>query len=266
MSEIHTRVLVSMVLIPLALFALYYGGLPLVLALYAVASIGSLEYILMMRKAGINISYLWVYLCSLSYLALVYLPGYDLPILWLMMLVMFIEVLFSWNVVSSVTRLFATLFGLVYTALFPALIVRIGFLYANEKILLALILMIWIVDTVAYFIGMKFGRKRNVTAISPRKSLEGFIAGIVAPWVIVIILSLFKVGFLPFTYLALIAVAAGVFGQLGDLAESMLKRFCEVKDSSNLIPGHGGILDRSDSILLAGSFLYCALEIIIKVR
>jgi len=266
MSEIHTRVLVSIVLIPLALFALFYGGLPLVLAMYVVASIGSLEYILMMRKAGINISFLWVYLCSLSYISLVYLPGFDLPILWLMMLVMFIEALFSWNVITSVPRLMATLFGLVYTALFPALIVRIGINYASEKILLALILMIWFVDTVAYFIGMKFGRKRNVTTVSPRKSLEGFIAGAVAPWVIVIILSLFKVVFLPFSHLALIATAAGIFGQLGDLAESMLKRFCEVKDSSNLIPGHGGILDRSDSSLRAGSFLYCALEVLIKVR
>lgn len=266
MSEIHTRVLVSLVLIPLALFALYYGGLPLVLAMYSVASIGSLEYLLMMRKAGIRISFLWVYLCSISYLSFVYIPGFDLPIIWLMMLVMFVEALFQWDIKTSIPKLFATLFGLAYTALLPALIVRIGFNYASEKILLALILMIWFVDTIAYFIGMKFGRKRNVTPVSPRKSVEGFIAGVVAPWLIVIILSLIKVRFLPFGHLALLAIAAGIFGQLGDLVESMLKRFCEVKDSSNLIPGHGGILDRSDSILFAGSFLYCALEIINKVR
>jgi phosphatidate cytidylyltransferase len=69
-----------------------------------------------------------------------------------------------------------------------------------------------------------------------------------------------------FSYLALIAIAAGIIGQIGDLIESMLKRYCKVKNSSNLLPGHGGILDRCDSILFAGSFLYCALEILTKVR
>lgn len=62
--------------------------------------------------------------------------------------------------------------------------------------------------------------------------------------------------------MVLIAVAAGIFGQLGDLLESMLKRYYGVKDSSKLIPGHGGVLDRTDSILLAGSFLYFALQIL----
>jgi phosphatidate cytidylyltransferase len=108
---------------------------------------------------------------------------------------------------------------------------------------------------------VKFGKRRNIVAVSPRKSLAGFIAGGLAPWVILLILYLVKFDVLPIGELALIAIAAGIFGQIGDLVESMLKRFCGVKDSSNLIPGHGGILDRSDSILLAGSFLFCALKI-----
>ncbi|HNU97951.1 MAG TPA: phosphatidate cytidylyltransferase, partial [Candidatus Syntrophosphaera thermopropionivorans] len=116
-------------------------------------------------------------------------------------------------------------------------------------------------DSVAYFIGMKWGRHRGIFPISPKKSIEGFIAGIIAPFIIMIIL--YFIGIIKsYQDLILVAVAAGIFGQLGDLVESMIKRFCGVKDSSKLIPGHGGILDRFDSILLAGSFLYCSLIIL----
>lgn len=146
------------------------------------------------------------------------------------------------------------------------MIVRIGLDYHGQYILLGLVLMIWIVDSVAYFIGMSFGRHRGVTAISPRKSIEGFIAGALAPALIVFILYITGFRLIELKYLVLIAIAAGIVGQLGDLTESMIKRFAQVKDSSNLIPGHGGILDRTDSILLAGSFLYCAIQVLEKVR
>ena len=266
MSELKTRILVAVVLIPLALFALYHGGIPLVIALGSIASLGSQEYIMMMRKAGIVIGKYWALLSLLLYLAFIFMPGLDFVLIWTVILIALLESGINWDVQKSFPRLTATVFGIIYTALFPALIVRVGISYPEQKILLALILMIWIVDSIAYFIGMRYGKNRNVTAISPRKSLEGFIAGALAPWLIVIILYIVRISFLPLSHLILLAVAAGIFGQIGDLAESMLKRFCNVKDSSNLIPGHGGILDRSDSILLAGSFLYCALNILEKVR
>lgn len=261
MNELLKRVLVAVILIPVVLIVLYYRGLPLVISLLLVVFLGCLEYIRMMHKAGVNINYFWVILNSLFYLALIYTEGKDLPLLWLVLLLAVGETLFTWNEDKSVPRLFATLFGFVYTAFFPALIVRVGLYYEEYNFLLALILLIWFVDSTAYFVGMKMGKHRNITAVSPRKSLEGFIAGILAPWLILIILYVCKVEILPYSYLAVLAVAAGIFGQLGDLVESMFKRYCKVKNSSNLLPGHGGILDRCDSILFAGSFLYCALKI-----
>lgn len=265
MTEVKTRVLSSILLIPLALVALYLGGLPLAVALSVIATWGTYEYIVMMRKADINISKYWILISLAMYVGMTFSTGLDMVFIWLCLLGIFVEGLLFWDERKSIPRGLATLFGIVYTSIFPALIARVGMQYKMKKILLALILMIWIVDSVAYFVGMKFGKKRNITAISPKKSMEGFLAGAVAPWLIVLILYVSKLNILPFSLMALIAVAAGVFGQLGDLAESMLKRYCETKDSSNLIPGHGGILDRSDSILLAGSFLYCALVILEKM-
>ncbi len=259
MTEVRTRVLVSIFLIPFALCALYFGGILLALLFGVVASIGSFEYIVMMRKADIRIPYFWMAVSVACYAFLVSNHLYDLPIIWLVFLVASIESLVSWNQKSSIPRMMASFLGIMYTSFLPAMITRIELQNPDKKILLALILMIWIVDTSAYFFGMSFGKRRNITAVSPRKSLVGFVAGGLAPFVIVVILYLFRFSLLPMRQLLLIAFAAGIFGQIGDLVESMLKRFCGVKDSSNLIPGHGGVLDRSDSILLAGSFLYCAL-------
>jgi len=266
MNELFKRVLVAALLITVVLIILYFQGLSLVITLAIIVFLGGLEYIRMMHKAKIQISYVWIVLNCLFYFAIVYIKGRDFSLLWLALLFALIESITTWNAERSIPRLFATFFCFVYTALFPALIARISLSYSEYNFLLALILMIWFVDSIAYFVGMKIGKHRNITAISPQKSLEGFLAGILAPWLILIILYICKVRIMSFSYLALIAIAAGIIGQIGDLIESMLKRYCKVKNSSNLLPGHGGILDRCDSILFAGSFLYCALEILTKVR
>lgn len=259
MTEVKTRILVSIVLIPFALYALYFGGILISLLFGIVALLGAYEYIKMMRNAQIYIPYHWVFISIASYVVLISTHKHDLHLLWAIAFAAFAEALIGWNQSKSIPRVMASILGIVYTSFFPAMITRIELHNPNKKILLALILMIWIVDTSAYVFGMCFGKKRNITAVSPRKSLAGFVAGLLAPFVILVILYVLRFNLLPMGHLLLIGIAAGVFGQIGDLAESMLKRFCGVKDSSNFIPGHGGILDRADSVLLAGSFLYCAL-------
>ncbi|MCK9557622.1 MAG: phosphatidate cytidylyltransferase [Candidatus Cloacimonetes bacterium] len=259
MSELSKRVLVSIFFIPVLILALYFEGIPLYLMFLLVSLMGSQEYIAMMRKAGICIPWLWVIINPLLYSLWLLFPKWEIGLLLTAFIAAMLEVMFDWEEQKSVPRLFANLFGTVYTALMPAMIVKIALLQPESKILLALILMIWIVDSCAYFVGMRFGKRRGITQVSPRKSLEGFVAGLLAPALISFMLYIGNIGYFTPTQLVLLALAAGVFGQLGDLLESMLKRFCNVKDSSKLIPGHGGILDRTDSILLAGSFLYTAL-------
>lgn len=114
----------------------------------------------------------------------------------------------------------------------------------------------WLQDTGAFFVGRAFGRTKMAPILSPKKSWEGFWGGMAAA----IITALFCVPLLglPITLLeaVILGVAAGIFGPLGDLAESLIKRQVGVKDSGFIIPGHGGILDRIDSILFTGPVVY----------
>lgn len=115
----------------------------------------------------------------------------------------------------------------------------------------------WIVDTAAYGFGRAFGRHRLAPAISPKKSWEGAVAGLC--FGLLSGASLHLLGPLPLGVGLILGGIAGVIGQAADLAESLLKREAGVKDSSCLIPGHGGVLDRFDSLLLTIPGVYYAL-------
>ena len=119
-------------------------------------------------------------------------------------------------------------------------------------------------DSFAYFIGRSFGKHKLAPTISPAKSWEGAIAGVIAAGVIAIILK--AVFDLPSSYfaLALLGVFASVVGQAGDLVESLFKRNMAVKDSSHAIPGHGGLLDRMDSVVFAVMAVYYYVVIFVQ--
>jgi phosphatidate cytidylyltransferase len=117
-----------------------------------------------------------------------------------------------------------------------------------------LLLIIWASDTAAYAAGKTMGRHKLAPLISPKKTIEGFF-GAMAGALIVTLLFSHRMG-LAIPSAACVGAAIGVLGQLGDMLESIAKRVCDVKDSSSLIPGHGGILDRIDSFIITAPFLY----------
>jgi phosphatidate cytidylyltransferase len=116
--------------------------------------------------------------------------------------------------------------------------------------LLALLVFIWVNDSFAYLTGMAFGKHRLFERISPKKSWEGFIGGAIVSIASSLIFAYFFPSLSRFEWLGFAAVVV-IFGTWGDLFESLLKRTLGVKDSGNMIPGHGGILDRFDSTILA---------------
>lgn len=120
----------------------------------------------------------------------------------------------------------------------------------NGKIIPCTILFsIWINDTMAYLVGSMIG-KTPFTKISPKKTIEGTIGGILLCVVTIALAALFS-KLLPVSHAIVIAAICGVFGTLGDLLESKIKRMADVKDSGSFMPGHGGFLDRFDSMLVA---------------
>ena len=155
----------------------------------------------------------------------------------------------------------ATIFGAVYVSML-AFLLRLGhaapaipadapvaWLGAERGWILLLVLAVWSYDTGAYLVGRHFGRTRFLTHISPSKTIEGLVGGVVATTAVVALL-LWAVGQLPVHALVLGPLMA-VAAQAGDFAESMIKRAAGASDSGTLIPGHGGILDRVDSFLFA---------------
>lgn len=153
----------------------------------------------------------------------------------------------------------ATVFGAAYLGFSLAHLVLIRRLDAGTELVLATVVSVWVNDIFAYLVGSTLGRHKLAPAISPRKSWEGFIAGTVfttAVWVIVGLIA--DVG-LPLGAMAVVGLAASGAAVLGDLVESRLKREAEVKDSGRLLPGHGGFLDRFDSMVVVSIVAYYAL-------
>ena len=125
----------------------------------------------------------------------------------------------------------------------------------NEKILITIFIAIWTNDTFAYLVGKNFGKRKLFPSVSPKKTIEGFIGGIVFTIICSVLLSMYYIETKNSYIWIIIAIIISIFSTLGDLIESKLKRVAGIKDSGNIMPGHGGILDRLDSIIFVIPFI-----------
>ena len=178
--------------------------------------------------------------------------------------ILFIKVIVS-KMETNFNDITITLFGILYIVGFT---VFIPLLYSldNGKILVWYILLsAWGSDTFAYAIGKKFG-KHKLSKISPKKSVEGSIAGIVGATLIGVIYTIFVNKFaglnINYIFITLVLILLSALSQIGDLSASSIKRYVDVKDFGNLIPGHGGMLDRIDSIIFIAPFAYFLMTMI----
>jgi phosphatidate cytidylyltransferase len=132
------------------------------------------------------------------------------------------------------------------------------------SIIISIFILIWTNDTFAYIVGKLIGQKKLFEKVSPKKTVEGFIGGMLFSIIASIIIAKYYVE-KPMFIWVITAIIIGFFGTLGDLIESKFKRTANVKDSGNIMPGHGGMLDRLDSIIFVSPFLFLFYKIIIYV-
>lgn len=160
-----------------------------------------------------------------------------------------------------------TITGMIYIALpfsfFHAFVYTSGNqMHYNPYLLLGIFILMWVFDSCAYLVGVTIGKRRLFERISPKKSWEGFIGGILLTLPVAWFYASYS-GLLHAVDWLAIALIVSVFGTLGDLIESMFKRSLGTKDSGKILPGHGGILDRFDGIFISSPMIYLYLQFIV---
>lgn len=266
-ERIITAIVAAAIFFPFVII----GGLPFEIFVWAIASIGFLELIHMMAIKWCSIEALIGYIvmiCSLFPFGVIQIHHLDSMPTWFSYL--------SFLALAAVTVFKADQFTFPRAAALGSGAMYIGmgfrFLIETRDISLSSIIFILFVcfanDTFAYFTGVMTGKHKLAPKISPNKTIEGSLGGIAGAVVISIILMLIPYFHDPFptlTLLQLVIVTIGlaIFGQLGDLLESAVKRYYDVKDSGHLLPGHGGILDRFDNMLLVLPMFHYLLMLVI---
>lgn len=132
----------------------------------------------------------------------------------------------------------------------------------EASVILSLIIFIWVNDSFAFFVGKNLGKRKLLESVSPKKTIEGFLGGVFFTLITAFLVSYFC-DFLSLTNLLVISLIASILGTIGDLVESKFKRQANTKDSGTIMPGHGGILDRLDSLLFVAPFVYLYIHYLI---
>lgn len=153
-----------------------------------------------------------------------------------------------------------TLFGIIYVSWFFSFLIKIRYMPDGIGLLGTVLLITKLGDIGAYLIGVRFGKTPLIPRISPNKSREGSLGGLLFS----VLGAFIAKPFVDFSYphLIFLGISLGILGQLGDLSESLMKRDCQVKDSGNILPGMGGVLDQLDSLLFTAPAFYFYLNII----
>jgi phosphatidate cytidylyltransferase len=265
-----TRIITGLILFPLVAIILIWGNKYLVDIAIAVIAILSLHEFYSAFKEKANPVKIVGYIAAAS-IAFIHIIPIDIAlktigaVLSVSVLVLFLIVIMT-NLKVNVVDVAITFFGICYVAIFLMFIPIIRENLPNGRIVLWFVILAgWGTDIFAYFVGKYLGTHK-FTEISPNKTIEGCVGGTIGATLLIIAYAAICNNFfgmnINYLLIAGIGILLSIIGQIGDLAASSIKRYVGIKDFSHLIPGHGGMLDRIDSLIFIAPFAYILLHLI----
>ncbi|OPL11596.1 MAG: hypothetical protein AVO34_08310 [Firmicutes bacterium ML8_F2] len=253
------RIISALIFGPLILGMVYLGGIFYTLLLLTIANLGIYEYDNLLNSRGYNTPHFLNHLAVNLFLIVFYLElhVFMFPMMLIILFAYFIYILINVDNKSYFDAA-VSIFGVLYLSPLLGFLLILRMQPEGMIYLYCLLGGVWMHDTLAYFIGTKWGSHKFAPSISPNKSVEGSLAGIVGTILVFPLAAIFYPQLLSINPVEAVILGLGiaVFAQFGDLLESTFKRQIEVKDTSGFIPGHGGILDRFDSLIITAPFVY----------
>ena len=272
----NSRTLINLIGIPLLLGIIYLGEIYFTTLIFISIFISTMEFNEMCKKKNINIQLMWIYL----FYTLIFITHFisfeiirveNIELLCILLIVICLSEVFRFKP-KPLENIGSSIFIIIWVGLFLNYIVLIRLIPDHGMILtLVMFLSVWLCDTAAFFFGSKFGVKKILPTISPKKTWVGTVSGFISVLIFNFILLKSNI-FMHLNYnftisdVFIFGLIFGVIGQIGDFVESMIKRQFNIKDSGTILRGHGGFLDRMDSLILVAPCYYLYLQFVMGLN
>ena len=274
MGDLKQRVITALVALPIALVLLILGGVWFSLLILFLVLVGESEFYRIVEMKGVEPMRITGYILSILLVVVAYFSNeyYLNLILTMAILFIFIMQLYRRDVKTAISSISSTIVSIVYVAWLIShgillrnigneLVSKYGIVlkkitmliqkpdYMGLAYVVLVVAVTFLADTAAYFVGKSMSKHKLAPVVSPKKTWEGAIAGVVTAIITAVLTKWIMAIKMDVLYISILGLLLGIFGILGDLSESLLKRDVNIKDSGTIFPGHGGVLDRLDSLM-----------------
>jgi len=265
-TELSRRIVSSLILIGILVITVGFDWLwGLVVTVFIIA--GLYEFFTLLERKGIVIfKYFGIAIGTIIPLSILFrfelTKGWELFLVVLALLALMLMQFRRKEHEGVIVGISTTVFAILYVAWFLSFLIKIRYLPNGVGLIFSFFLIIKSGDIGAYLVGVRFGKTPFIPRISPKKSVEGALGGLL--FSILGALASRSLLHYPYFHLIFLGFFLGILGQLGDLSESLMKRDCQIKDSSSILPGLGGVLDFIDSLLFTAPVFYFYMSLILK--